>query len=49
MNGPLEFRINEKIPENPKEIIPSFWIKFIDSYLKKKQEKYEEEEKEEVF
>jgi hypothetical protein len=34
MNGPLEFRIVEEMPENPRDVIPIQWVKFLDANQK---------------
>jgi len=38
MNGPLEFRIVETMPTDPREVLPIQWTKFLDSLqLQKKK------------
>lgn len=31
MHGPFELRITKELKENPKEILPAFWVRFINS------------------
>jgi hypothetical protein len=31
MHGPFELRITKELKESPKEILPPFWVRFIDS------------------
>jgi hypothetical protein len=31
MHGPFELRITKELKENPKDILPPFWVRYIDS------------------
>ena len=42
MNGPFQFRIVERLTENPKDVLPAFWLKFINSKFHNNENKHEE-------
>jgi len=49
LNGPFEFRVTEKMPKDPKDILPIGWIKFLNAkyhpdLLEKNQPKEDEQE-----
>ena len=44
LNGPLEFRVLEKLTDNPMEVMPPFWQRFVNSKIKVEEEEEEEHE-----